>query len=154
MSFVDISKGASKSKDTPPKSRAPKTPAGSMSIPNIKAGIGQILDTASLAFVLTGDAQCSSHFADSPARSNFIEAWGNLAERNIAVRRTLTRLLTGSAYTEVIVATFAFTVPVAQHHGLYPSTWINPFAFDPENIANMMRMAEEHANGNQPDSDG
>lgn len=155
MTFVDISKGAKKSNgDSPPKGKsAPRAQSSTLTIPQIRKGLGELFDMASAGFLFAGDMHCSLHFSESPQREALIGAWCNLAERNLAVKRIFSRLLTGSAYTEVTVATIAFFIPVAQHHGLYPDTWINPFSLDPSNIQAMADEAEAHANG-KPDPRG
>lgn len=73
----------------------------------------------------TGDIYCANTLAANAAR--LATAWDNLAKKNAQVRAWLEMLTSGGQWTEAVMATLAVALPMAQHHGIYPRNWPNPF---------------------------
>jgi hypothetical protein len=81
-----------------------------------------------MMFVMKGDAYCGMVLAQrGPA---LVTSWIELAKVNDGVKRVLDRMSSGGAWSGVIMSTSAIAIPMAQHHGMYPEDWPNPWALD------------------------
>lgn len=77
-------------------------------------------------------------------------AWAELARQNSNVRKTLERLLQGTAWSGVAVSTAAMVMPLMQVYGAYPANVPNPFGLTPAEIAKVeliRRARAEHQTG-------
>lgn len=80
---------------------------------------------AALPFALQGDDYCATIIAQrTPDLAKSLTA---LADENPAIKRTLNRMLEGSAWGGVALSVAAIVIPIAQHHNLVPGG--DPFAF-------------------------
>jgi hypothetical protein len=117
--------------DTPPRARtappreappkAPRRPTAR----SLEGRLAEFLSMAALPFALQGDDYCAQIIAQrTPDLAKSLAA---LAEENASIKRTLNRMLEGSAWGGVALSVTAIVVPIAQHHGLVPGG--DPFAF-------------------------
>lgn len=79
----------------------------------------------SLAVMSTGDFYCAKIIALNAAP--LATAYDDLAKKNARVKEVLEMIVSGGAWTGAVMATAAVAIPIAQHHGLYPEEWPNPF---------------------------
>lgn len=97
-----------------PASRAPRKADTKL----IEEGLEQLFAAGAMVFQVRGDSFCAEHMltnANVPAR-----AWAKLAEQNETVARILEAFVTGGQWTEVLMSTAAFVVPILAHHGRAP----------------------------------
>jgi hypothetical protein len=120
--------------DTPPRREAPgpgargQGPASSEQKsaptrrgpqPKLQKSLEELFAAPALVYSLAGD-EWAAQFVSGHAPA-LAEAWYKLAQENVAVRRILERITTGTAWGGVIVSTGMVVLPLAAHHGILPS---------------------------------
>lgn len=104
-----------KKEATPPPSAA-KPRSGPK--PQLQKSLEELFSAPAYVYSITGDEWAENHVNESAPR--LAEAWYKLAQKNPAVKRTLERLTTGSAWGGVAVATGVAVLPLLAHHELLP----------------------------------
>lgn len=107
--------------DVPPRTASPRPAArkGSM-----EARLEEFLAAATLPFAVAGDDYSAQIIAlRSPALARSL---ADLARENRAVARILNRIMEGSAWGGVAIASLSIIIPICQHHNLIPGS--DPFA--------------------------
>lgn len=90
----------------------------------MEARLEEFLAAATLPFAIAGDDYSAQIIAlRSPALAKSL---AELARENRAVARILNRIMEGSAWGGVAIASLSIILPICQHHGLIPGN--DPFA--------------------------
>jgi hypothetical protein len=92
--------------------------------PALQASLEELFAAPALAYSFVGDEWAAQLI--TTRSKDFARDCYELAQKNPAVKRLLTRLVEGSAVGAVLVSGAAILVPLAQHHGLLPGA--DPFA--------------------------
>lgn len=77
-------------------------------------------------------------------------AWGDLAEKNPALKRRLQAMMEGGAYGALVMTGLGVFVPILAYYGLYPKGMMNPFALSPEEVGEFEAMQAHGSNGSSP----
>ena len=119
------------------------TPPGSP-IKTLQGRLEQLFVTPAMVFAARGDQYCAQVIVKGAP--DLAESWANLAKESPAVKKVLERLLEGGAWGGVVVSSLMIALPIAQHHGVYPAEWPNPFI--PAGMEPPPHHPNPHANGN------
>jgi hypothetical protein len=95
--------------------------------PPLKKQLEDVFATIAVAIAATGDAHCANVVASQA--EPLAEAWSELAKVNPRVKAVIEKMLTGSAWGQVIFVSAATVIPIAAHHGLIPRNFPMPFSF-------------------------
>ncbi|SRR6266702_4969122 len=106
--------------DKPKPERAPRKPPLKKRLEDAFIAIGVAVGT-------TGDMVCAGVIMAQA--EPMAAAWENLAKTSPRVRAAIERLLTGSAWGEVMFATAPVVIAVAVHHDLLPKGFPLPLGF-------------------------
>lgn len=114
--------------DPPPPPPPPKAPPRAETRTprkgSLESRLNEFLGAASIPFAVAGDNYSAQIVAArSPALAKSL---AELANENAAVKRVLNRIMEGSAWGGVAIASLSIILPICQHHGLIPGT--DPFS--------------------------
>lgn len=121
-------KAAEPEADRPPRSRKPRTADdkpkatraradAKMPTRDLEKRLTEFFQSFSLVFLMSGDQHCATVIAEGA--EPVAHAWTNLAKESPGVRKALNRMMTGSAWGEVVMASMAVVIPIAQHHSSF-----------------------------------
>lgn len=110
--------------DSPPVSPKAREARKAGRTPALQASLEELFATPALAYSFAGD-EWAAELVTTRSKA-FARDCYELAQKNPAVKRLLTRLVEGSAVGAVLMSGAAIFVPLAQHHGLIPGA--DPFA--------------------------
>lgn len=114
--------------DKPPRSRKPRSADdkpkptraradAKMPTRDLEKRLTEFFQSFSLIFLMSGDGHCATVIAEGA--EPLAHAWTNLAKESPGVRKALNRMMTGSAWGEVVMASMAVVIPIAQHHSSF-----------------------------------
>lgn len=87
--------------------------------PQLQKSLEELFSAPAYVYAINGDQWAQDHITENAPK--LAEAYYKLAQKNPAVKRTLERLTTGSAWGGVAVATGATVLPLLAHHQLLPA---------------------------------
>ena len=120
-------KGESTAKKPAADKSTPKPAPRRTRKPTLESELQDVFSTISVAILATGDMYCAEVVATQA--EPLAKAWAELAQKHEGVRRVLERMMQGSAWSGVIIATSATVIPIAAHHGAWPKGFPMPFSF-------------------------
>jgi hypothetical protein len=118
-------KPSAKPSDSPPRKRTERADGTAKARAPLEDRLAEFLGAASLPFAVAGDQYSAQIIATRTPQ--LAHALAELARENRAIDRMLQRLLEGSAWGGVAIATVAIILPIAQSYNLAPGA--DPFAF-------------------------
>lgn len=115
--------------------------------------LAEFMSLPALAFELKGDIYPA--YVWNTRITKHAYAWGDLAEKNPALKRKLQKMMEGGAYGALVMTGLGVAVPILAYYGLYPRGMINPFALSPAEVAEFEAMRQSQgSNSHSPFSFG
>lgn len=126
----------------------PKGP-GTTSTPSGKPSkfhreLAEFMSMPAMAFEIKGDPFVA--YVWTIRSEKFAFAVADLADKNPSFKRKLNKLMEGGAYGQVAMTGLALVVPILAYYGLYPDGMFNPFAVNPDELAEFEAMMAKRGN--------
>lgn len=126
--FGKPTNGDTQQEQSPPEFEAPEMVDPRKGAPYKQLGdrLDEFFGGIALVFLTGGDVYCAQVISER--EHALVDSWLLLARQNKGVLNALKKLTEGGAWGAVVFSTASIAIPVAQHHGIYPADWPNPWA--------------------------